>query len=220
MGIRTSSEGSRIAWLPFRNNSGRTIPPFSCVVAQSWSVPDPGGDLAETSGCGPIVVAEQLGDWSTNPAAYYLNDAVAVSPGGFGRCARPEIVPMLAAFNGETGALEIGDPLGPVPSDWTLRRGAPGFVLLAIAASGLALVTVSSRGPWVGTLAADMATAATGDVQIWSGPTGAEGNSGVTVKNVYNRFAPLTSGAWCLFDWTGKGYELIAADPCETGGEE
>ncbi len=206
---------ARIPWVPFKNTSGMKIPPFSVILVKSWFCPDVTGDDIVVQG--PYIQAIQSTGYGAQ-YLHYLTDAIDSPADGYGRCARPDDIPMLATVSSGATATtpNVLDMVGPSPNAWGLTLGSPGFVVLSTAQEGLALVHSRPHGPWVGLTNAAIPSGSFGPVISLIGPTGNESQSSVTLPKVFNGFGDLISGIPCLYDWSGQGYEITVADPCLT----
>jgi hypothetical protein len=206
---------SKIPWVAFRNASGQTIPPYSLVTASSWYTPDPSNTFGGPS-LSPFFTAMQPGSGSyyssnpsVNPHTIYITGRESTPPapgqGPNGVAARPDIYPQLISLNGAAGG--PGQLAGPVVGSWSIAAGSAGFMMVGPPVGGLIPVK-TLPGPYVGQANETIATGASGPVDHWTGPKGAESDSEITFT-CYNRFGLLEPGSWCLFDWIDQGWEIV-----------
>jgi hypothetical protein len=52
-----------------------------------------------------------------------------------------------------------------------------------------------------------------GEVMIYDGPVGGESPTGEVI-NAYNGFGTLPPTSRVLFQWIGRGYQIITGNPC------
>jgi hypothetical protein len=228
-----------IEWVPFRNDSGSSIPPFSVIAATKWIFPDSadGGEALD-----PFFVGKQAVD-PINPYALYITSAIATPPASGtlpnGVAARPTLaVPLLVALAGPrqdgqdvpfrmcgvssaTGAgTGDGSGTGASPS-WGVTRDMPGFLMIDLPDQGYAHV-VPSFGPYPGQLPSDKdVTQGAVKVKTFIGPAAGNLLSAVSqvIVSCWNPYTTIIttdpeSNPRCTFDWVVWQWELIAADPC------
>jgi len=212
---------AQIPWLPFKNMSDQDIPPFSCITAQGWTLPDITGSDISTRG--PYLQGVQPTD-PINPHTLYLTGAVTVSAGGWGACAQPLEYPQLISLNLQSGS-NYGNPVfgetcGPLSNSYpfTATLDAPAFIIVGFPDNppGYAFVRTYTC-LYRGNLPANTAIT-TGLVQVTTfvEPAGTPSNVTYPVCNPYGNIDTTLAGInpRCTYGWVGGQWEIVSADPC------
>jgi hypothetical protein len=209
---------AQIPWIIFKNKTGQTLPPFSCIVAQQWNLPSiSGGDLNVQS---PYFVAGQPTD-PINPYLLYLTNDVQVPPDGFGFCAQPQQYPQLAALNLNSGSdytqPVYGETCGPLSGNFTLTLDAPAFLIVGIPENNNYVFVLTYTGLYRGNLPS-ATSITTGLVQVTTfvEPAGTPSSITYPVCNPYGNVDTTQGGInpRCTYGWVGGRWEIVSADPC------
>jgi hypothetical protein len=192
-------------WREFRNDSGETIPPFSCVRIT-------GAVIVETGR-----VTLKVGKPNTYGAQYShaFTGPVSVADGKYGLCTRSDGA--VAVYDDADGTPAFGELWGPRDATWKLKKNTPGFVVDIVTSTANKLVTVRPC-PFLrfhGVTDAAHNKDASGTVSIWYG-TGAGTDSTVNMASVYNAFGNVASGkdVECVWegDVAGTSWKFVAAE--------
>ena len=101
-------------WVPFRNDSGEEIPPYSVL------------QISGTTSIGKKTYFTVVKCSSADEAWYPVNGEAAVSSNTYGECTfTPQAI---VAFAGDVP--DYGDEAGPVPDEWPIGSGGKGFFIL------------------------------------------------------------------------------------------
>lgn len=68
----------------------------------------------------------------------YVNGAVDMPANGSGTCFLPERSPCYVAYDSGDGTPAVGEVWGPVPGQFTVRKGLPGFKIIKAGSGGIA----------------------------------------------------------------------------------
>ena len=193
-----------MVWHEFRNESTETIPPFGVLRVTGLVVPEPGRvvllvDRPDSFGC------QERG---------MLNGVVPVASGHYGVCTRTG--PAAGLYEADDGVPVVGERWGPRPGGWRLRRHTGGCVIWGVtnASAGLALVQPQPMQSLLGKTDGVHGKFTRGVVSIWSGPLGAEIDTGHDLPLVYNRYGEVPAGKWvrCVWNDQENDWELVAAE--------
>lgn len=141
--------------IPFRNNSGETIPAFGVIRCSD----------SEAVEGRTVIIAEKPNTYGSQ-YLHFFNGPIDVPAGGYGSCTSS--FPALAKFN--SGSFSTGDLVGPVDDSWSLDADSRGFVVVGVSGGGGALVV--NRLPmlaFTGRFNATVAKGATEDVSVYVG---------------------------------------------------
>ncbi len=209
---------AQIPWLTFQNDTGETVPPFSCVKATGWHMPDP--NPGEDNVDSPYLICEKP-DGDGAPFDHYITNEVQVPAGAFGSCTRPEIFAVIARIEGaqQDGSDNEFRLLGPQAGKWGLVRDVPGFFMLDLPQQGYALVRTSC-GPYAGRLTGSAIHDDTINVATYTRSMRLVPSAiNVLCYNPFGTIDATEEGAnlEVTFDWVGGQWELVAGDPCPPG---
>lgn len=112
-------------WIPFKATDGE-IPAGGVFV-------DNGAELADDEES-YVIQARKVQAFGEQPL--YVNSPSVVAADGNGDCVRPYGRPLWVAYLESDGTPAVGEEWGPVPAAYTIRKGFPGFKILATGSGG------------------------------------------------------------------------------------
>lgn len=190
--------------LRFRNDSADTIPAYGVMRVTG---------LTNYAGQAVITVDEPSTTFSN---LYLLNGSMDVAADGDGYC-QPMRQYFLAAY--DAGTPVFGEGWGPKPSQSTLSKGYPGFVIVGIHNSTDKIAVVEQRpmltllGKANGAISARSGTTpGTGTMDIYyvTGTTLTDTTMDVTVKNL--SATAVTASAYIMAKWIGDAWYVDFED--------
>jgi hypothetical protein len=113
-------------WTPFKATDGEI--PAGGVFVDNGSVLD---DAEEFH----VIQARKVQVFGEQPL--YVNSPSVVASDGDGDCVRPHGRPLWVAYLESDGTPALGEEWGPVPAAYTIRKGFPGFKILATGSGGI-----------------------------------------------------------------------------------
>jgi hypothetical protein len=224
---------SKIPWVPFRNDSGQTIPPYSVISAAQWYGPNIDNPIGGST-LSPFFSALPPGNqnrYSTNPTpinpyTLYLTGRESTNPasgqGPNGMAAQPLFIPMLASIASlytSTGQATAGETCGPLPGSlnpFAMTLDAPAFIIAGFSSNSQYVFVQTYTGLYRGNLPANSGNT-TGLIQVTTfvEPAGTPSNITYPVCNPYgNVITGQGINPRCTYGWVGGQWELVAADPC------
>jgi hypothetical protein len=167
---------------------------------------------ADTSDATSIVLAgRSVSTFGQQPV--YLNCGVEVASGAEGYCFRPIVGPVQVAYYATDGTPAAGESWGPVPSQFTIRKGFPGFKCEAAGDTATGLVwAVMDLSEWIyalmltSTLAAGSSAAV--DVYKWNGSAYADSTLNGTVYAPHTLATTIPLGKKVNGRWTSAARRL------------
>jgi len=167
---------------------------------------------AEESDETPIVLAGRaVASFGQQPI--WLNAGAEVASGDPGLCFRPSARPVQVAYYATDGTPAAGHTWGPVPGQFTLRKGFPGFKCLAAGDTATGLVwAVMDLDEWTYALKLTAALAAGSsaavDVYYWTGSAYADSTLNGTVYAPHVLATTIPSGKKVNGRWTSAARRL------------
>lgn len=189
--------------ITFRNDSAETVPAFGVMRVTDVELGDYGGELY-------VVGKPAKANWQD---MLLVNGGRAVASGDFGE-GRHAWEPGGVAV--ETGTPAAGEDWGIPDDGWKLVAAGGSHYYQKFAIGGMpgnvAIAVLAPNHAYKCKTDASHAKSATGTLSIWTGTKGSESDSTVNLTGIYNSFATLSSGKWCIADWTNGALELVAGE--------
>jgi hypothetical protein len=198
-------------WIPFKATDGE-IPAGGVFV-------DNGAELADDDES-YVIQARKVQAFGEQPL--YVNSPSVVASSGNGDCVRPYGRPLWVAYLTDDGTPAVGEEWGPVTAAYAIRKGFPGFKIMAAGSGGLVWAVFDS--PFMeyyceltGSLAVD--GYATAKLYKWSGTAYVDSTLTGTLYASKLQDAALDSGtvAWATWATASRRLELREA-ACSTSG--
>jgi len=147
----------------------------------------------------------------------YVNDQNATSSGNIGWCRRPTNEPLYVAYDTGDGTPAAGESWGPVPDSYLVRKGFPGFCILA-EGDGTNAKAVYEDGIsiYYGKLDAELSPASSAQMTAYYYNGTTDATSTVT-ETVYctkllasgETAVPSGSDVWCLWRSASRHLEAV-----------
>jgi len=205
--VRPGQPAAAAELTPFKPNA--TVPVGGILVDAN----------AETSDAESVVLAGRaITSFGQQPI--WLNAGEEVASGNYGLCFRPSGKPVQVAFYATDGTPAAGDTWGPVPGQFTVRKGFPGFKCEAAGDTATGLVwAVMDLSEWIYALklTADLAAASSAavDVYYWTGSAYADSTLNGTVYAPHTLATTIPSGKKVNGRWTSAARRLEVFGPAE-----
>jgi hypothetical protein len=115
----------------------------------------------------------------------------------------------------DTGTPAIGETWGPAPSQWTLKKGYPGFLCLGIvdATSKIMLARYDEPGIYLVKADADISKGSTGTASLYYDDAGTETDTTINIADCKALGAAITGGKWALVQYI-NGVPIIGPFEC------
>ena len=198
-------------WMPFKPTDGE-VPAGGVFV-------DNGAELSDDDET-YVIQARTVQVFGEQPL--YVNSPSIVASDGDGDCVRPYGRPLWVAYYESDGAPAVGEEWGPVPGQYTIRKGFPGFKVLVAGSGGIVWAVFDA--PFMeyfveltGSLAVD--GYATAKVYKWNGSAYVDSSLTETLYASKLQDAAIDSGsvAWATWATAARRLELREA-ACSTSG--
>lgn len=190
--------------IPFRNDSGETIPAYGIIKITGTVEVD-----------GRIVFKAEKPDTYGSQYMHWINGPTPVASGSnkYGVCFHPASPTWVKYATGD-GTPAFGESWGPVDSSWELKKHVGGFQILGAHEDGRVLVVQSPLLIAFGKTDSSLAKDSAGTISIWHGTTGSETDSTHNFENVRNDYASLDSGKKVEMRWNAhdQKWRLIAGE--------
>lgn len=194
-----------LRWLPFRNDSGETVPAYG--VVRVTGATERHGQLLLTAAQPDSALRRQ----------YALNGPLPVAAGDYGSCTCDS--PWFALRG--AGSPEPGQAWGPQPTSWSLVAGRPGFAVLGAIDEADPLRMLVRHDPpqqLLGRTSATLTPGSSATIDLYFGGGGAESDSTIDLT-AHEWMLPtgesVESGAEVVLSWI-NGLWYVTAAECPT----
>lgn len=172
-----------VLWLPYKNDGSETVPRNGVLRVSGFQT----GSFASA----PDWYLKCVRPDTTFSRVLAVNSDMAVTAGQHGLCR----VPNACRAVYDSGTPAFGESWGYKPSQFTLSKNYPGFVILGVvdAANKVALVRPEEPEFYLGKADAVCAKGSTCTVSVWAGTSGSEADTTMNITSCLAREFPIVS---------------------------
>lgn len=171
----------------WKNNAGSECPAFGVFAVTSNTV----------TGGKNILQGSQPS--TTFSRSYAVNGEFPIAANGYGGAYTHGLV--LVKY--DTGTPAVGETWGPAPSQWTVKKGYPGFICMGIVSSTdkIMLARYDEPGIYLVKADADISKGSTGTCSLYYDNAGTETDTTINIADCKALGAAITSGKWATVQY-------------------